>query len=78
MSMISHFTSPQAAYKLTTDGKFAEALTKMRQILYSIPMLVVDNKNDLTEAQQVRVCEWVWEMAVDDCVLFSSVANPLL
>jgi coatomer protein complex subunit alpha (xenin) len=43
----------QAAYKLTTDGKFADALNKMRAILYSIPLLVVDNKADLTEAQQL-------------------------
>lgn len=43
----------QLAYKATTDGKFGEAQARMRAILLSLPLLVVDAKAELTEAQQV-------------------------
>ena len=42
----------KAAYKAFTDGKFTEALGKMRSILLSLPLLVVETRNELTEAQQ--------------------------
>eukprot|EP01137_Pigoraptor_chileana_P028983 Opistho-2@13564 len=43
----------QAAYTATTGGKFAEAVTRFSNILSSIPLLVVDTKQDLTEALQL-------------------------
>lgn len=46
-------TRLQAAYKSTTDGKFGEALSRMRSILLSLPFLVVDTKAEVTEAQQL-------------------------
>ena len=48
----------QVAYQTTTKGKFAEAQTRFREVLYDIPLLVVDNKNELTEATQVRGCRY--------------------
>ncbi|XP_065843949.1 coatomer subunit alpha-like [Oscarella lobularis] len=47
----------QAAYQLTTQGKFSDAVNKFRQILLSVPFTVVDSKQELTEAQQlVGIC----------------------
>ena len=37
-------TRLQAAYHLTTSGKFSEAIDKFRAILLSIPLLVVETK----------------------------------
>lgn len=39
----------QAAYKLTTQGKFEEAIEKFRYVLLSVPLLVVDNKTEISE-----------------------------
>ena len=44
----------QSSYKLTTGGKFVEATEKFRSILLSIPLLVVESKQDETEATQLR------------------------
>jgi len=47
----------QVCYQLTTGGKFSEATTKLRQILLSVPLLVVDSKQEVLEAQQlVHIC----------------------
>ncbi|KAH9509800.1 hypothetical protein Btru_045233 [Bulinus truncatus] len=47
----------QAAYQLTTAGKFAEAIEKFRSILLSVPLLVVDSKQEIAEAQQLlEIC----------------------
>ncbi|ESN99870.1 hypothetical protein HELRODRAFT_101473 [Helobdella robusta] len=47
----------QSAYQLTTQGKFADAIDKFRSILLSIPLLVVDKKQDISEAQQMlEIC----------------------
>jgi len=47
----------QSAYKSTTEGKFGDALVKMRKILYAIPMLVVDSKQDAEDAESlVGIC----------------------
>ncbi|XP_046576766.1 coatomer subunit alpha-like [Haliotis rubra] len=47
----------QAAYQLTTTGKFADACEKFRSILLSVPLLVVDNKQEIAEAQQlIEIC----------------------
>ena len=39
----------QVAYQLTTQGKFADAIEKFRTILLSVPLLVVDNKQEIAE-----------------------------
>ena len=44
----------QSCYQLTTSGKFGDAIDKLRAILLSIPLLVVDSKQDETEATQLR------------------------
>jgi coatomer protein complex subunit alpha (xenin) len=43
----------QACYQLTTAGKFAEAVHKFRALMLCIPLLVVDSKQELAEAQQM-------------------------
>lgn len=43
----------QAAYQATTGGKFQSAVDKFRSVLLSIPLLVVDTKAQITEAQQL-------------------------
>lgn len=47
----------QVAYQLTTGGKFTEAVTKFRSILLSVPLLIVDSKQEISEAQQlIEIC----------------------
>jgi coatomer protein complex subunit alpha (xenin) len=47
----------QAAYQLTTQGKFSDAVSKFRHILHSVPFIVVENRQELTEAQQlIGIC----------------------
>lgn len=46
-------TQLQSCYQLTTSGKFTDAIDKFKQILISIPLLVVDNKSEIAEAQQL-------------------------
>jgi coatomer protein complex subunit alpha (xenin) len=47
----------QACYQLTTSGRFADAITKLRSILLSVPLLVVNSKQEVLEAQQlVQIC----------------------
>ncbi|XP_014673558.1 PREDICTED: coatomer subunit alpha-like [Priapulus caudatus] len=43
----------QAAYQMTTGGRFGDAVDKFRTILLSIPLLVVSNKQEISEAQQL-------------------------
>ncbi|KAL3836986.1 hypothetical protein ACJMK2_022379 [Sinanodonta woodiana] len=43
----------QVAYQMTTAGKFTEAAEKFRSILLSVPLLVVENKQEIAEAQQL-------------------------
>lgn len=43
----------QACYQLTTGGKFTEAIAKLQSILLSIPLLVVENRQEIAEAQQL-------------------------
>ncbi|XP_022185613.1 coatomer subunit alpha [Nilaparvata lugens] len=48
----------QACYQLTTAGRFGEAIEKFRSILLSIPLLVVDTRQFITEAQQLlKICK---------------------
>lgn len=44
----------QSCYQLTTAGKFSDAVDKFRAILLSVPLLVVDSKQDEAEATQLR------------------------
>ena len=47
---LSHLASRlQQAYQLTTMGKFADAVEKFRAILLTVPLLVVDSRQDITE-----------------------------
>ncbi|KAF7380761.1 hypothetical protein HZH66_014137 [Vespula vulgaris] len=47
----------QVCYQLTTGGKFAEAIEKLQAILLSIPLLIVDTRQDIAEAQQlIQIC----------------------
>ncbi|XP_037043594.1 coatomer subunit alpha isoform X2 [Bradysia coprophila] len=43
----------QVCYQLTTGGKFTEAIQKLQSILMSIPLLVVENRQEIAEAQQL-------------------------
>lgn len=47
----------QTAYQLTTTGKFPEAIDRFRSILLSVPLLVVESKQEIAEAQQLlEIC----------------------
>lgn len=47
----------QKAYDMTTNGKFGEAVETFRNILLNVPLLVVDNKQEVAEAQQlIEMC----------------------
>jgi coatomer subunit alpha len=47
----------QKSYELTTNGKFAEAVETFRAILLSVPLLVVDSKQEIAEAQElIEMC----------------------
>lgn len=51
------FSSFQICYQLTTAGKFQEAVEKFRSLLLHIPLLMVDNRSELAEAQQlIDIC----------------------
>lgn len=43
----------QNCYQLTTGGKFIEAIDHLQAILRSIPLLVVENRQEIAEAQQL-------------------------
>lgn len=48
----------QACYQLTTSGKFQEAIERFRILLLSIPLLVVETKQEISEAQQLlEICK---------------------
>ena len=44
----------QGAYQSTTGGKFGDAVSKFRELLLSITLLVVDNRTELTEVSASR------------------------
>lgn len=43
----------QQCYQLTTAGRFEEAVERFRVILLSVPLLVVDNKQEIAEVSPV-------------------------
>lgn len=43
----------QVAYQMTTIGKFGEAIDKFRSILLSVPLLVVENKQEISEVSGI-------------------------
>lgn len=43
----------QSCYQLTTSGKFQEAIERFRMLLLSIPLLVVESKQEISEAHQL-------------------------
>ena len=45
--------SGQAAYQLTTGGKFQDAVQKLHAILLSVALLVVESKQEISETQQL-------------------------
>lgn len=48
----------QTCYQLTTGGKFSEAVDKFRAIILTVPLLVVDSKQDVAEAKQLlAICK---------------------
>lgn len=47
----------QQCYQMTTAGRFDEAVDKFRSILLSVPLLMLDNKQEIAEAQQlITIC----------------------
>jgi coatomer subunit alpha len=55
---INQFNLFQGCYQFTTAGKFAEAVDKFRQILLSIPLLVVETRQEIAEVQQLlAICK---------------------
>lgn len=46
-------TQLQQCYQLTTAGKFTEAVERLQRIVQGVPLLHVDTKPELTEAQQL-------------------------
>ncbi|KAM3959798.1 LOW QUALITY PROTEIN: coatomer subunit alpha [Aphomia sociella] len=48
----------QQCYQLTTAGKFTEAVERLQRIAQTVPLLHVDTKVELTEAQQLlNICK---------------------
>ena len=45
----------QLAYQLTTQGKFGDAAERFRAILLSVPLLVVDNKQEIAEVNDMVI-----------------------
>ena len=43
----------QTCYQLTTTGKFVEAIDKLQNIILCIPLLVVETRQEIAEAQQL-------------------------
>jgi hypothetical protein len=67
---------PQVCYQLTTGGKFSEAIEKLHTLVLSIPLLVVETRQEVTEAQQLlHICReyilgMIFTAAVETTVLF--------
>ncbi|XP_018332981.1 coatomer subunit alpha [Agrilus planipennis] len=47
----------QVCYQLTTSGKFTEAIDKFQFLLLQVTLVIVDSKQELTEAHQlIKIC----------------------
>lgn len=47
----------QLAYQLTKQGKFREAVDRFRALLLAVPLLVVEGRQEVVEAQQlIEIC----------------------
>ena len=47
----------QICYQLTTAGKFNEAVDRFRMLLLNVPLLVVDNKEEVRKDQElIAIC----------------------
>ena len=47
----------KVCYQLTTAGKFNEAVDRFRSLLLHVPLLVVDNKEEVRKAQElIAIC----------------------
>lgn len=46
-------TQLQQCYQLTTSGKFTEAVDKLEKVAQLVPLLQVEGKAELAEAQQL-------------------------
>ncbi|KAK5639332.1 hypothetical protein RI129_011824 [Pyrocoelia pectoralis] len=47
----------QVCYQLTTGGKFAEAVEKLQALILQVTLLVVNSKQEVSEAQQLlKIC----------------------
>jgi coatomer protein complex subunit alpha (xenin) len=53
--LIDQVSALQGCYQLTTGGKFGDAVDKFRSILLALPLLVVESKQDESEAFQVSL-----------------------
>jgi len=68
----------QAAYKLTTSGKFANATTNFKAILHSVLLTVVSKKSEVDEVQQlIGVCrEYILGLSIEQSRRTVSAENP--
>lgn len=48
-------TQLQQCYQLTTSGKFTEAVERLQKLVRLVPLLHVDTKQEMAEAQQLLV-----------------------
>ncbi|XP_023224658.1 coatomer subunit alpha-like [Centruroides sculpturatus] len=57
----------QTCYQLTTSGKFQEAIDRFRTLLLNVLLLVVETKQEITEAQQLlEICqEYILGLALE-------------
>lgn len=48
----------QIGYSLTTQGKFIEAVQILQSVIHSVPLLTMEMRKDVTEAQKIiRICK---------------------
>lgn len=73
--MLYSFLLPQVCYQLTTGGKFSEAIEKFHVLVLSIPLLVVETRQEVTEAQHLlHICrEYILGMVHAVCMETSIV-----
>lgn len=60
----------QQCYQLTTAGRFEEAVERFRSILLSVPLLVVDNKQEIAEVWIQMRCTFLYDIPMTVCRIF--------